>query len=121
MKLPELFRREKERVEGNLLGAVLVEETQIIFRRPDDNRDVVTWSELIEVGVLTTDEGPFREDVFFMLLSARKGEGCAVPQGVAGIDLLIKKLQSLPNFDNGALIKAMGSTSNNHFVCWKRA
>ena len=121
MKLLELFRRKKKSAGGNPLGSVRVNETHVVYRRPDDTEDRVTWSELIEVGVLTTDEGPIQEDVFFMLLSGKKDEGCAVPQGAQDVDQLVEKIQGLPNFKNDELIKAMGCTSNNRFVCWKRA
>jgi hypothetical protein len=34
---------------------------------------------------------------------------------------LLVRLQQLPGFDNGVVIKAMGSTGDARFVCWKRA
>ena len=33
---------------------------------------------------------------------------------------LLSRLQQLPGFDNEAVIKAMGSTNNAKFLCWKR-
>jgi len=33
---------------------------------------------------------------------------------------LLVRLQQLPGFNNEAVIKAMGSTTHNKFVCWKR-
>jgi hypothetical protein len=44
-----------------------------------------------------------------------------VPQGAAESGALLERLQRLPDFDNGKVIEAMGSTGNARFVCWKKA
>ena len=88
--------------------------------RPDSVEERIRWDELHEVGIVTTDEGPFHEDVFFLLMASDRKSGCVVPQGAEGCKDLLKRLQKLPGFDNEAVIKAMGSTSNAKFVCWKR-
>lgn len=75
------------------------------------------WDRLTEVAVRTTPGGPWGEDVFF-LLGDEAGSGIVVPHGEAG-DLL-PHLQALPGFDNAALTKAMGSTEDGLFVCWRR-
>ena len=88
--------------------------------RPDGVAETIRWDELHEVGIFTTDEGPWREDVFFMLITADGKSGCAVPQSADGTNALLDRLQQLPGFDNEAVIRAMGSTSNAKFVCWTR-
>jgi hypothetical protein len=80
--------------------------------------ETVRWDDLQEVGILTTDDGPWAEDVYWMLLS--KNDGCAVPGGAQGMKELLARLQQLPGFNNEAVIKAMGSTTHNKFVCWRR-
>jgi hypothetical protein len=80
--------------------------------------ETVRWDDLQEVGIVTTDEGPTAEDVFWILLGANGR--CAVPGGADGMKELLVQLQQLPGFDNGAVIRAMGSTANARFVCWKR-
>jgi hypothetical protein len=81
----------------------------------------VRWDELVEVGILTTDEGPFVEDVFWILIGEGQKTGCAAPQGARGADALLSAFQErLPGFDNEAVIRAMGSTENDRFVCWRR-
>lgn len=87
---------------------------------PDGTERTIRWDDLHEVGILTTDEGPFREDVFFILLAQDKKSGCIIPQSAEGNEILLKKLQELPNFDNEAVIQAMTSTDNNKFLCWQR-
>ena len=97
-----------------------VTEEECIHTRPDGSSESLRWDQLAEVGILTTDEGPFREDVFWMLLGADSTSGCAIPQGVEGNELLLARLQQLPGFDDAMVIKAMGSTANASFPCWKR-
>ena len=93
----------------------------LVVRRELGNGKIeeVAWEDLVEVQIVTTDEGPFVDDVFFLLVG-REG-GVAVPQGAPGSEPLLDRLQKLPNFDNGLVIQAMMSTENRRFVCWKKA
>ncbi len=88
--------------------------------RPDGTRETIRWDDLDEVRILTTDEGPWQEDVLFLLIAADGQCGCAVPQSSDGSQQLFEQLQQLPGFDNEAVIEAMTSTANAEFVCWKR-
>ena len=81
--------------------------------------EAVAWTDLVEVEIVTTDEGPFVDDVFFLLVGA-DGTGCCVPQGAPGSEPLLDRLQALPEFDNGKLIEAMGCAENARFVCWRK-
>lgn len=112
-----LFRRRK--APQHPFGVVTFDDQRVVFRY-EERVEEIAWADLIEVGVLTTDEGPFREDVFFMLLGPTKEKGCSIPQGAEGSQRLVERLGSLPGFDHEALIRAMGSTSNNRFVCWQK-
>jgi hypothetical protein len=85
----------------------------------DGHVESVTWDDLIEVSIVTTSDGPFAEDVFFVL-EGGNGTGCAVPQSAAESSVLLERLQRLPGFDNQAVIRAMTSTDDNKFVCWRR-
>lgn len=78
---------------------------------------VLPWDELRRIAVRTTTGGPFLDDVFFFLTYAND-ESFAVPQSDAGIEILTR-LQEFPGFDNEAVIRAMGSTTNAEFVCWE--
>lgn len=87
--------------------------------RPDGTVEMVTWDELKKFEVITTDEGPFVEDVFFVLHGNNRG--CAIPQGATNVSALLERLQQLPGFNNHAFIEAMGCTSNNRFLIWEKA
>lgn len=78
----------------------------------------VAWRDLWAVEVVTTDAGPFAEDVFWVLHAA---ESLVIPQSADGADALLGRLQELPGFDNQATIAAMSSAGDGRFPCWARA
>jgi hypothetical protein len=80
----------------------------------------VAWRDLVEVQIVTTDEGPFVDDVFYLLIGADL-TGCVVPQEDPMGGALLSRLQELPGFDHGKVIEAMGCAENARFVCWKKA
>src|SRR5262245_19249886 len=86
----------------------------------DGKLEQVRWDELTEVWIVTSAEGPFAEDVFFVL-TGDGDTGCVVPQGAAESGALLERLQRLPGFDNEAVIQAMACAEDARFVCWRRA
>ena len=94
------------------------DEEGVVRRLPDGGSERVRWEDLREVVIVTTDEGPFVDDVFWMLVGDHGG--CAVPSESTGFEALMGRLQRLPGFDNDAVIRAMMSTDNASFVCWRR-
>ncbi|MES2507339.1 MAG: hypothetical protein V4599_11585 [Verrucomicrobiota bacterium] len=95
---------------------VVLDEQEIVCNRPDGTQERIAWDNLQKVEILTTEDGPFAPDRFWVLHG--KHSGCVIPQGATGDAKLLAQLQTLPGFDNGAVIEAMGSTSNATFVCW---
>jgi len=75
----------------------------------------VAWSRLVEVGILTTSDGPWGEDVY-VVLKDDNGSHCVVPHSLASE--VLKRVLRLPGFDHAKFIVAMGSTSEAKFVCW---
>jgi hypothetical protein len=98
---------------------VRLSDREVICERPDGKVERVNWADLQKVEVVTTDDGPFALDVFWVLHGT--DGGCAVPQGATGDSQLLERLQALPGFDNGAFIEAMSSTSDRRFLCWQKA
>ena len=103
-------RRNARRVERTEVDDVAVRHTMA-----NGTVETVTWAELVRVEVVTTDEGPFAND-FYFLLFARDGHGCAVRQDQS--QALLPRLQQLPGFDNTAAVTAFSSTEHARFVCW---
>jgi hypothetical protein len=86
--------------------------------RPGARAQRVAWDDLQRIEIITTDEGPWAADVIWILHGS--SSGCVIPQGATGHKRLLERLQELPGFDNDAVIRAMGSASNDSFVAWTR-
>ena len=95
------------------------DEVGVTRRLPSGGTEFVSWAELQQVLVITTDEGPLREDVYFLLVGTGDN-GCAIPQMADGSGPLVERLVKLPGFDDNKLREAMGCTTNARFVCWVR-
>lgn len=95
---------------------VVLDEFEVTCHHPDGTTESAAWADLQKVEIITTDEGPFAPDVFWVL--HRVENHCTIPQGAIGDDLLLERLQKLPGFQNDVFITAMGSTSNARFICW---
>lgn len=98
---------------------VRLSDTEVVCERPDGKVERVDWADLQKIEVVTTSDGPFAPDVFWVLHGT--DGGCVVPQGATGDGRLLERLQALPSFDNDAVIEAMCSTSDRRFLCWQRA
>ncbi|OVE82087.1 hypothetical protein BVY03_02225 [bacterium K02(2017)] len=99
---------------------VIVTETNITHYLSNGEVNTLNWSELEGVQILTTDEGPIQEDIYFMLSSTSEKDGCIVPQSAEGTQQLIDKILLLPGFNLEKFTEAMGSTHNNLFTCWTK-
>jgi hypothetical protein len=100
------------------LWLVCVSDTEVRCTRPGGIVESVGWDDLRRVEIVTTDEGPFAPDVFWVLHGTTTG--CVVPQGADGEDQLLQRLQALPGFRNEEVIKAMSSAEIARFLCWER-
>lgn len=101
-------------------GEITVDEDGVRRQLADGNEESVTWTNLSEVAIRTTPEGPWKEDVFFLLVK-EGGGGCAVPAGHPSADALMGRLQSMPGFDNDAFVEAMTTLDDGLFVIWQRS
>lgn len=77
----------------------------------------VAWDDLVRIEIMTTDEGPFAEDVFWLFV-AHDGTGCALPGGAVQ-EALWERLKQLPDVDFEAVVRAMGSTESASFQVWR--
>lgn len=107
---------------------------EIVVLHPQGTVEQVKLAELRAVLIETNDSGPWGSDLWWILVGApgeggkeggKEGSteggnhGCAFPGGARGETEILDVLQALPGFDNGAVIEAMGSTTNARFLCWK--
>ena len=76
------------------------------------------WSEVNHVSILTTSDGPFCEDVFFVI-KTDKGTIC-IDQSQATDIKLFEQFARLKGFSYEQTILAMGCTDDAVFPCWER-
>ena len=115
---PERYSESRLPLEPESRFVVRLSDTEVVCERPDGKVERVGWADLQKVEVVTTSDGPFAPDVFWVLHGTVGG--CAVPQGATGDRQLLERLQALPGFDNGAFIDAMSCASDRRFLCWQR-
>jgi hypothetical protein len=101
-----------------VLHDVTFDDTGVRRVSPEGGVEEVRWDDLAEVRIATTSDGPFSEDVRWLLVRT-DGEGIAV-QGSSVTDDLLGRLQALPGFDDEQMALAMGSEDEAQFVCWQR-
>ena len=98
---------------------VTTDKKGVTCEHPKRAKESIAWDDVDQVSFLTTNQGPFEEDVW-LLLKHNNGGGCSVPMGAEGYDALYDIISKFEDFDFNAVIQAMSSTQNNEFVCWRR-
>ncbi len=101
-------------------ATITVDDAGVRRTLSDGKVQAVTWEDLMEVSIVTTSDGPFAEDVFFVLVG-RNDTGCVIPHGAPESEVLMQKLGHLPGFDYEPAIRAMSSAVDAKFVCWRRS
>lgn len=74
---------------------------------------------LAEVSIVTTNGGPFFDDIFVKLTDLKQ-QTIQLPRKEAEVLFLIDRLYKLPGFRFESFFEAMTSTENASFICWKR-
>jgi hypothetical protein len=97
---------------------VTFDDEGVTRTRRDGLAEYVGWDELLSVDIATTNEGPWCDDVFWLLSAG--DHGCVVPSEAEGMRELLMRLQELPGFDDEVVIRAMGCTDNELFPVWTR-
>jgi hypothetical protein len=103
-------RRSRPRVEIDGAGVRRVRE--------DGAVEQVSWDDLAEVRLhAAPGDGSWPADIGYVLIGNDAGE-CVVPLVFAD-EYFLNRLQSLPSFDNAALIAGMTTTSPATFRLWR--
>lgn len=74
-------------------------------------------SDISQIIIETNDSGPWETDVWWRVLG--KEIILSIPGGATGESKMLECFQKFPEFNNEELIKAMSSTANAKFSCWK--
>jgi hypothetical protein len=90
----------------------------IFVKHPFRKSISVRIEELDEIGVETTDQGPFIEDVFWILKQGDLRMRIGFPHPI--FRKLMDRFSSLKGFDWEPFNEAMSCTDNRYFVCLRR-
>jgi hypothetical protein len=100
-------------------SSVSFDSIEIRYSVPRKGIERLPWDSLARVLVITTDEGPFAEDMFWVLVP-RAGKGLVIANGAQGTSSLMGEMASrLVGFDHHAVVKSAGSTTNAIFEIWR--
>jgi hypothetical protein len=99
-------------------ATVTFDNVGVTFRESGGRAHQLNWDDLVAIKIVTTDSGPFLEDVFYVLQGARSE--LVIPQMAEGCLALSTRLGDLPNFDHESEIRAMSCTLNANFPVWRR-
>ena len=107
----------RRRAKGAAASLVTVDAEGI---RRDAGRihESVRWADLESIVIVTTDEGPMCDDVYWLFIGPDE-TGCAIPGSAVG-DAVFDALSRLEGINYDAIIRAQGSAVNESFEVWKR-
>jgi len=103
------------------LFVVRIFDGDVSVKAPDGAETRISLAQVGEIAVETNDSGPGGADVWWRFFDADGRAICRFPGGATGESAALRVFQTLPGFDNDALIEAMGSTSNRRFVVYRGA
>ena len=96
---------------------VTISEDGIACEHPKRKKESIRWDQIIEIRLVTTDEGPFQPDMWYLFLG--ESEGCSVPSEAKGFDQLWEEFKTrFSGLDYQAIIEA--STNNAQKTIWKK-
>lgn len=96
-----------------------VGENEMKISYPNGESDDIAISDITKIEIVTTDEGPWNEDLWWVFSSKNKDEPFCAPQMSLGNEKIFNLLESRFSFvDMKAIQKAMGATSNARFEVW---
>lgn len=95
---------------------LVISEDGIACEHPKRKRESIRWDQITEIRLVTTDEGPFQPDVWYLFIGGT--EGCSVPSEAKGFDLLWDEFKKrFPGLNYQAIIEA--GTDNAQKTIWK--
>jgi hypothetical protein len=112
-----IFERNIQKTLQRKLSTVEIIENTLVYKEAITEIDFeFDLSILKTVKIITTDEGPFLDDLFWVLKNDY--DDISIPSESIGIEFLVNWLQTLDNFNNEAVIQAHQSVDNKEFLCW---
>lgn len=99
-------------------GVVEIDERQISYFAAYDG-GVVSIESLARITAISTDEGPWADDLHWVL-EEDGGTILTIPNSAAGAEQLFDAFSALDGVDYSMATKALGATSNDSYVIWAK-
>jgi len=93
-------------------------DKSITVTHPNRPTEQIDWSDIEEIKLANTDEGPFLPDVWMILMG--NGKGCSIPQGSDGWNKVYDIVSKYEGFNFENVIRSASCTDNQIFELWKR-
>ena len=114
----EIRKSKKLRIEPEDYYIVTLNDSFIRVEHPKQKIEEIAWSDIEEIKLINTDQGPFLPDVWLALLG--RETGCLIPQGAEGYDTVYDRVSKYDGFDFENVVKSMGCVDNVEFLLWKK-
>ena len=96
---------------------VIMTSDELACEHPKRARESIRWDAIKEIRLVTTSEGPFLPDEWYVFMG--DSGGCSIPSEARGFEDLMKEFETrFPGMDYEAIIKA--GTSDAQKSIWKR-
>jgi hypothetical protein len=116
----EWLKRRRQQI-GTLVSSRTTTASRVAVSFDDHSIRVTlpSGTDIGAVNIVTTADGPFEADLFWLLQSLDRKTNITIPMGAEGEhDLLLRMQARLLGFDNMAVVEAMSSTGPAGFVVW---
>lgn len=100
-------------------GKVHFDDEMITYFRENNEKTSLPWQDLSKLRILTTPDGPFLPDVFW-IFESQEEIALKIPSEAEGMAELSDHLTSLSGFQSAPFTKAMGSTEYASFDVWEK-
>jgi len=97
---------------------VTITDKFVLVEHPKWGSSQIDWKEIVEIKIITTDEGPFLPDVWIVLIG--NGSKCQIPQGAKEYDVIYDLISKYEGFNFENVIAAASCTENKEFLVWTR-
>ncbi len=90
-----------------------------LIRSDTETVQQIPWADVEKIDILTTDQGPWAEDLWWLFYLKGQAEPVQLGSEVTGCNQLFNALENhFQTADMETVIQAMGSTSNQVFHIW---
>lgn len=116
--LSKLFKPKQPKKTPEQEYLITLTEEYVKVEHPSRETEQINLADINEIGIVTTDEGPYLPDVWMVLMGEKSG--CSLPQGAPKFDDVYDIVSKFEGFDYDEVINAMGSADNASFTIWKK-